>query len=158
LIYIAHRRETSNALNASVCCEQKCLQKLSETVPADNRIPQAVWKGIPDRRTSHTESPSAIGAELSWWHGTNSANKLTKCLFSSSVLLHATKNFAETLLQCYWLKAYSHMRRDGHSQWNLLIYMICLLPQRKLHSTITDVQILPFQVSQHWLPSPFSTP
>jgi len=37
---------------------------LSETVPANNRIPQAVWQGIPDRRTSHTESPSAVGAEL----------------------------------------------------------------------------------------------
>ena len=54
----------SNALNASVCCEQKRLQKLSETVPANNRIPQAVRQGIPDRRTSHTESPSPIGAKL----------------------------------------------------------------------------------------------
>jgi len=34
-----------------------------ETVPANNRIPQAVWQGIPDR-TSHTESPSATAAEL----------------------------------------------------------------------------------------------
>jgi len=62
-IYIAHRRETSNALNASVRCEQKRLQRLSETVPANNWIPQAVRQGIPDRRTSHTESPSAIKAE-----------------------------------------------------------------------------------------------
>jgi len=37
---------------------------LFETVPANNRIPQAVRQGIPDRRTSHTESASAIGAEL----------------------------------------------------------------------------------------------
>jgi len=37
---------------------------LSETVRANNRIPQAVRQGIPDRRTSHTESPSAVGAEL----------------------------------------------------------------------------------------------
>jgi len=37
---------------------------LSETVPANNRILQAVRQGIPDRRTSHIESPSAIGAEL----------------------------------------------------------------------------------------------
>jgi len=37
---------------------------LYETVPANNRIPQAVRQGIPDRRTSHTEIPSAIGAEL----------------------------------------------------------------------------------------------
>ena len=37
------------------------LQRLSETVPANNRIPQAVRQGIPDRRTSHTEIPSAIG-------------------------------------------------------------------------------------------------
>ena len=58
------RRETSNALNASVRCEQKRLQRLSETVLANNRIPQAVWQGIPDRRTSHTESQSAIGAQL----------------------------------------------------------------------------------------------
>jgi len=63
-IYIARRHETSNALNASVRCEQKRLQRLSQTVPANNRIPQAVWQGIPDRRTSHTESPSAIKAEL----------------------------------------------------------------------------------------------
>jgi len=40
LIYIAHRRETSNALNASVRCEQKRLKKLSETVPANNWIQQ----------------------------------------------------------------------------------------------------------------------
>jgi len=45
-------------------CEQKRLKKLSETVPANNRIPQVVWQGITDQRTSHTESPSAIGAEL----------------------------------------------------------------------------------------------
>jgi len=42
----------------------KRLQRLSETVRANNRIPQAVRQGIPDRRTSHTESLSAIGAEL----------------------------------------------------------------------------------------------
>jgi len=35
---------------------------MSETVPANNRIPQAVRQGIPDQRTSHAESPSAIGA------------------------------------------------------------------------------------------------
>jgi len=63
-IYIAHRRETSNALNASVRCEQKRLKRLSETVPANNRVTQVVRQGIPDRQTSHTESPSAIGAEL----------------------------------------------------------------------------------------------
>jgi len=63
-IYIAHRRETSNVLDASVRCEQKRLQRLSETFPANNRIPQTVRHEIPDRRTSHTESPSAIGAEL----------------------------------------------------------------------------------------------
>jgi len=62
-IYIVHRRETSNALNASVPCKQKRLHWLSETVSAKNRITQAVQQGIPDRRTSHTESPSAIGAE-----------------------------------------------------------------------------------------------
>ena len=56
--------ETSNTLNTSVRCKQKRLQRLSETVPANNRIPQAVRQGIPDRRTSHTESLSAIGAEL----------------------------------------------------------------------------------------------
>jgi len=64
LIYIAHHRETSNVLNASVRCEQKRLQKLSETVPANNQLPQAVWQGIPDRWTSHTESQLTIGAEL----------------------------------------------------------------------------------------------
>jgi len=64
LIYIAHRPETSNALNALVRCKQKRLQRLSETVPANNRIPQAVRQGIPDRQTSHIESQSAIGAEL----------------------------------------------------------------------------------------------
>jgi len=63
-----HRRKTSNALNASVRCKQKRLKKLSETVPANNRIPQAVWQGIPDRRTSHTKSPSAIGAKLVAWY------------------------------------------------------------------------------------------
>ena len=34
-----HRRETVNALDATVRCEQKRLQKLSETVPANNRNP-----------------------------------------------------------------------------------------------------------------------
>ena len=41
-IYIVHRRETSNALNASVRCEQKRLQRLSETVPDSNRVTQVV--------------------------------------------------------------------------------------------------------------------
>jgi len=50
LNYIAHCRKTSNALNASVRCKQKCLQRLSETVPANNRIPQAVRYGIADQR------------------------------------------------------------------------------------------------------------
>jgi len=57
-----HRHETSNVLDTSGCCTQKHLQRLSETVPANNRIPQAVRQGIPDRRTSHTESPAAIEA------------------------------------------------------------------------------------------------
>jgi len=77
--YIAHPRKTSNALNASVHCEQKRLQRLSETVPANIRIPQAVRQGIPDLRTSHREaSPSGLrkvrsclpydrtGLEMTW--------------------------------------------------------------------------------------------
>ena len=40
---------------------------ISEIVPANNRIPQAVRQGIPDERASHTESPSAIQAR---WRGT----------------------------------------------------------------------------------------
>ena len=63
-IYIVHRRETSIVLNASVRCKQKRFYKLFKTVPANNRILQAVRQGIRDRRTSHTASPSAIGAEL----------------------------------------------------------------------------------------------
>jgi len=51
-------------LNASVRCKQKRLQKFSETVPANNWIPQAVRQGIPDGRTSHTKSLSGIGSEL----------------------------------------------------------------------------------------------
>jgi len=66
---MAHCHETSNAINASVRCEQKRLERLSETVPTNNWMPQAVRPGIPDRQTSHTESPSAIGPELSWWRG-----------------------------------------------------------------------------------------
>jgi len=58
-----YRRKTSNALNASVHCKQKRFQRLSETVPTNNLIPQAVWQGISDRQASHTESPSAIKAE-----------------------------------------------------------------------------------------------
>jgi len=46
-INIAHCRETSNTLNASVRCQQKRLQRLS-TVFANNRIPKAVWQEIPD--------------------------------------------------------------------------------------------------------------
>jgi len=44
--------------------QKKHLQKLSETVPANNRIPPSVQQGIPDRWTSHTERQSAIAAEL----------------------------------------------------------------------------------------------
>jgi len=44
-----HRCETFNALNASVRCKQKRLQRLSETVSTNNRIPQDVWQGIPRR-------------------------------------------------------------------------------------------------------------
>jgi len=51
-------------LNASVHCKQKRLQRLSETVPVNNRIPQAVRQGIPDWRAGHTESPSAIKARV----------------------------------------------------------------------------------------------
>jgi len=58
-----HHRETSNALNASVRCKQKRIQRLSETLPANNRILQAVRQGIPHQQTSHTESRSVIGAE-----------------------------------------------------------------------------------------------
>ena len=58
-----HCRKTSNALNASVRCEQKRLQRLSETVPANNRITQAVGQGIPDQQGSHTECLLAIKAE-----------------------------------------------------------------------------------------------
>jgi len=68
LIYIAHRREASSVLDASVRCEQKRLEKLSETVAADNRVVQAVWQGIPDRWASHTESPSPVGAEPAAWY------------------------------------------------------------------------------------------
>ena len=64
-IYIAYHRETSNALNASVRCKRKRLQRLSETGPANNynRIPQAVRQGIPNQWSSHAEGPSAIKAE-----------------------------------------------------------------------------------------------
>ena len=72
-------RETSNALNASVRYEQKRLHRLSETVPADNRIPQAVRQGIPDRRTSHTESQSAIGAELVTQYDQELSGGVTAC-------------------------------------------------------------------------------
>jgi len=41
---------------------------LSKTVPANNRILQAVRQAIPDRWASQTESPSAIGAELMVWY------------------------------------------------------------------------------------------
>jgi len=44
--------------------------RLSESVPANNRIPQAVGHGqrITDRCTSHTESLSAIKAESVVWY------------------------------------------------------------------------------------------
>ena len=42
---MAHRRETSNALDASVRCEKKRLKRLSKIVPANNRIAQAVPDG-----------------------------------------------------------------------------------------------------------------
>jgi len=62
-IYIVHRRETSNALNASVRCKQKHLQRLSKTVPANNRILQDVRQEIPDQRDGHTKNPSTMKAE-----------------------------------------------------------------------------------------------
>jgi len=60
-VYIAHRRETSNAMDAPVHCELKRLHRLSQTVSANHRIPQAVRQGILDRHTSHTESLSPVG-------------------------------------------------------------------------------------------------
>jgi len=76
-IYIAYCRETSTTLNASVRCKQKRLQRLSETVPANNRIPQAVWQEIPDRPTSYTESPSVIGAESVVRYDSGKTSKLS---------------------------------------------------------------------------------
>jgi len=56
-----HRRETSNALNASVRCEQKRLQRLSETVPANNHpILQAVRQGIPEVTVGLAECNSIL--------------------------------------------------------------------------------------------------
>jgi len=42
-------------------------QRLSETVLANDRIPQAVRQGIPDRRTSHTESPRHNSGRVMRW-------------------------------------------------------------------------------------------
>ena len=53
--YIARPRKTSNALNATVRSEQKGLQRLSETVPANTRIPQAVRQGIQTDGPATTE-------------------------------------------------------------------------------------------------------
>ena len=44
------------------------LQRLSKTVSANNWILQGVQQGIPDWRTSHTKSLSAIGAEPVVWY------------------------------------------------------------------------------------------
>ena len=42
-------------------------QRLSKTVLANDRIPQAVRQGIPDRRTSHTESPRHNSGRVMRW-------------------------------------------------------------------------------------------
>ena len=56
---MAHCRETYNALN--VRCEQKRLQRLSETVLANNQILQAVRQGIPDRRPTDQPHRKPVG-------------------------------------------------------------------------------------------------
>jgi len=44
------------------------IQRSESVITANKRISQAVREEIPDRRTSHTESPSAIGAEPVAWY------------------------------------------------------------------------------------------
>jgi len=68
---------------------------LSETVSAKNRIMQAVRQGIPDRRTSHTESPSAIGAEL----------------VARYVYRELSGGGSEMLPWCDWLAQFHEVRR-----------------------------------------------
>jgi len=54
-IYIAHKRETSNALNALVRSKHKRFHMLPK-ISANSRITQVVWQGVPHRLTSHRES------------------------------------------------------------------------------------------------------
>ena len=69
-IYMAHRRGTSNALNASVRCEQRRLQRLSETVPANNWIPQAVWREFQIDGPARQKARQPYELSWSWWRGT----------------------------------------------------------------------------------------
>ena len=80
-IYIAHRHETSNALNALVRCKQKRFPRLSETVLANNRIHRPRRKGVASRvavstlRLLVSQNPRRLGGNL-----------LTKC---GSLLTHS---------------------------------------------------------------------
>jgi len=62
-IYIAHKRETSNALYALVSRRKhKRFQMLPKCISANSGITQVVRQRVPHRRTSHRESPSGGSA------------------------------------------------------------------------------------------------
>ena len=55
-IYIAHKHETSNALNALVRSKHKRFDMLPKRISANSRITQVVRQGVPHWWTSHRES------------------------------------------------------------------------------------------------------
>jgi len=62
LIYVAHKRETSNALSALVRSEHTRFHMLPKCISANSRITQVVRQRIPHLRTSYRESLSGSGA------------------------------------------------------------------------------------------------
>jgi len=103
-MYIVHRREISNALNASVRCEQKRLQRLSETVfpPIIGFCKLSGTKFQPHRKPVDHKS---------WVGGVLQAHQAklhrTKC----NIFLKTTKNY---------LTQYSCLRQVTGNNWRLV--------------------------------------
>jgi len=118
-------------------------------VLANNRIPRAVRQGIPDRRTSHTESPSAIGAELVARYDYSSYNEWKKWTRHQKVMNERIETFGLRLgwgTTSYDFVTTVHLPAGGRMWWWSLISALCLraantanVEKHETHRIIYDV-------------------
>ena len=59
-IYIAHKRETSDALYALVRSKHKRFQMLPKCISANSAIMQVVWQGVPHRQTTEKACQAVV--------------------------------------------------------------------------------------------------